>query len=118
MDDTGQTRNLERIEYRYGMLERGMKRSSLPKTVLSGPDIPDSIRRSIAEEKLHELDGAYGDRHAGDPMEYDHIKLFYEDDVIEITVYNRGICLFISNDERIIRIHRVLSKIYLWGKDR
>jgi hypothetical protein len=72
----------------------------------------------IAEEKLNTLSGVYGDRHAGDPLEYDHVKLFYEDEVVEIAVYNRGICLFMGDNERLKRIHRVLVKIFLWGKDR
>lgn len=118
MNEQEQARNLERFEYRHGMLERGMKRTSLPKIVRSGSKIPESVRQSVADERLHELGGVYGDRHAGDPLEYDHIKLFYEDDAVEITVNNRGICLFMSDDERIKRIHRVLGKIYLVEKKR
>ena len=48
-------REIERIEYRHGMIEQGMNRSSLPRIILSGKDIPDSIRQSIADEKLKRI---------------------------------------------------------------
>jgi len=32
-------------------------------------------------------------------MEYDYLKLILTDDTVEITVYNRGIALFMSDDE-------------------
>ena len=111
MKETEDRGKLERIEYRHGMLKKGMKRSSLRRIVLSGQDIPDSIRRSAAEEKIEELGGVYGDRHVEDPLEYDHIKLMYTDDIVEITVNNRGIHLLFTDDERLKRIHRVLVKI-------
>jgi len=44
-------------------------------------------------------------------VEYDHLKLVLTDDTVEITVFNRGIALFASDDERVRRIHRVLCKL-------
>lgn len=35
----------------------------------------------------------------------------WADAIVEITVFNRGIALFASDDERICRIHRVLCKL-------
>jgi hypothetical protein len=55
--------------------------------------------------------GVYGYRNAGYPVEYDNLKVFLADDVVEITVFNRGIMLFTSDDERVRRIHRVLCKL-------
>ena len=55
--------------------------------------------------------GVYGDKNAGDPVEYDHLKLVLTDDTVEITVFTRGIALFMSDDERVRRIHRVLCKL-------
>ena len=49
MNEQEQARNLERFEYRHGMLERGMKRTSLPKIVRSGSKIPESVRQSVAD---------------------------------------------------------------------
>jgi hypothetical protein len=44
-------------------------------------------------------------------VEYDLLKLILSEGTIEITVFNRGITLFISDNERIRRIHRVLGKL-------
>jgi len=87
--------DLEQIEYRRGMLERGMKPDTLPVKIWRGAEIPK----------------------AGDPMEYDNLKLVLTDDTVEITIFNRGIALFMSDDERIRRIHRVLCKLDGSGKD-
>lgn len=35
----------------------------------------------------------------------------WADIIVEITVFNRGIALFTSDDERICRIHRVLCRL-------
>ncbi len=52
-----------------------------------------------SREDLFNLGGVYGGKNAGDPMEYDYLKLILTDDTVEITVYNRGIALFMSDDE-------------------
>jgi hypothetical protein len=103
--------DLERIEYRGGMIEAGMEVSALPVRAWSGSKIPAVIRRSIHEEDLLNLGGVYGDKTVGDPIQYDHLKLILTDDVVEITVFNRGIMLVISDDESIRRIHRILCKL-------
>jgi len=103
--------DLEQIEYRYGMLDKGMKPENLPVKVWQGGKIPANARKAINEENLLNLGGVYGDKGAGDPIEYDHLKLILTDDTVEITVFNRGIMLFMSDDERIRRIHRVLCKL-------
>ena len=41
-------------------------------------------------------------------LEHDHLKLVLTDDTVEITIFNRGIALFTTDDERVRRIHRVL----------
>ncbi len=43
-------------------------------------------------------------------------KLVLTDDAVEIEVFNRGITLFTSDDERVRRIHRVLCKLDESGK--
>ena len=75
------------------------------------------MRGAINAEDLLILGGVYGDKKAGDPMKYDNLKLVLTDDTVEITVFNRGIALFMSDDERIRRIHRVLCKLHRLGKD-
>ncbi|GAB4255831.1 MAG: hypothetical protein Kow00122_14030 [Thermoleophilia bacterium] len=129
---------LDQIVYRRGMLEKGMKPENLPVKVWRRADIPADVRAMVNEEKLLDLGGVYGDKKAGDPVEYDNLKLILtpachlpvrertqtadargagRDDTIEITVYNRGIALFTTDDERVRRIHRVLCKLDGSGKD-
>ena len=109
--------NQEQIEYRKGMLEEGMKPDDLPVKVWRGAKITADVRKAINEENLLNLGGVFGDKNAGDPVEYDHLKLVLTDDTVEIAVFNRGITLFMSDDERVRRIHRVLCKLDESGKD-
>jgi hypothetical protein len=103
--------DLERIDYRRGMLEAGMKVDDLPVRTWRGAKIPAEARKSINDEDILNLGGVYGDKDAGDPIEYDHLRLVLKDDVVEIEVFNRGITLLFTNDEKVKRIHRVLCKL-------
>jgi len=103
--------DLKQIEYRRGMFKKGMKPESLPVKVWRGSEIPAEIRRAINEEDLLNLGGVYGDEYVGSPVEYDHLRLVLANNTVEITVFNRGITLFTTDDERIRRIHRVLCKL-------
>ena len=96
--------DLEQIEYRKGMLEKGMKTADLPVKVWRAAKIPAEVRKAVNEENLLNLGGVYGDKRAGDPVEYDHLKLVLTDDKVEIT-------LFMTDDERVRSIHRVLCKL-------
>ena len=109
--------DLEQIEYRRGMLEKGMRPVDLPVKVWRGSKIPADVRAAINTENLLNLGGVYGDKKAGDPMEYDNLKLVLSDDTVEITILNRGITLFMSDDERVRRIHRVLCKLDGSGRE-
>jgi len=109
--------DLEQIEYRRGMLEKGMKPEDLPVKVWRGSKIPAGVRAAINAENLLSIGGVYGDKKAGDPIEYDNLKLVLTDDTVEITVFNRGIALFVSDDERVRRIHRLLCKLDGSGRD-
>lgn len=103
--------DLGQIEYRHGMLEKGMRPESLPVRIWRGAKIPADVRKAVNEENLLNLGGVYGDKRVGDPVEYDQLKLVLTDDTVEITVFNCGIMLLVSDDERIRRIHRVLCKL-------
>ena len=93
------------------MLKKGMTPDSFPVRVWRGAEIPADVRATINEEDLLNLGGVYGDQNAGEPMEYDYLKLILTDDTVEITVLNRGITLFISDDDRVRRIHRILCRL-------
>lgn len=89
-----------------------MKPDDLPVKVWSGIKIPVEVRNAINKENLLNLGGVYGDPDIGDPVEYDNLKLILtDDDIVEITVFNRGITLFTSDDEQIRCIHRVLCEL-------
>ena len=103
--------DLEQIEYRCGMLESGMRPDSLPVRTWRGAKIAAEVRKSINEEDILNLGGVYGDKDAGDPIEYDHLRLILTGDVVEIEFFNRGITLFMTDDEKVRRIHRVLCKL-------
>ena len=119
---------MNQIEYRCGMLGKGMKLDALRVKVWRGAKIPNEVRDAVNEENLFNLGGIYGDKNAGDPVEYDNLKLVLtpacrdtrgaaRDDTVEITVFNRGITLFTSDDEQVRRIHRLLYKLDESGKD-
>ncbi|MFA5866055.1 MAG: hypothetical protein WC975_15385 [Phycisphaerae bacterium] len=102
---------INRIEYRQGMLEENMKPSELSVRLIQGPQITDEIRQSIEKENIFELGGVYGDKKAGDPIEYDHLKIVFWDRTVEIEFFNRGITLLATDSEIIRRIHRVMCKV-------
>lgn len=108
---------IEQIEYSWGMLGNGMEPESLPVKLWRGATISVVVKKAIEEEGLLNLGGVYGDKSLGDPVEYDHLRLVLTDETVEITVFNRGITLFISDDERIRRIHRVLCKLRELGEN-
>lgn len=106
------TRRIERIEYRRGMLETGAKADDLPVTAWQGPEIPEDVRSAIQEEGVLDLGGVFGDRDAGDPIEYDQLRLILANAaVVEIEFFNWGIALFLTDDEKHRRIHRVLCQL-------
>jgi len=84
-----------------------MKPSDLPVKVWRGAKIHPEMRKAINEENLLNLGGVYGDKTAGYPVEYDHLKIVLTDDVVEIEFFNRGITLFTTDDETVRSIHRV-----------
>ena len=103
--------DIEKIEYRSGLLEPGMSVEDLPVKVFQAEKIPSEVRKSIHEEDILNLGSVYGDKEAGDPLQYDHLKIILTSDTVEITFFNRAITLGFSDNEMFRRIHRVLCKI-------
>lgn len=104
--------NIEQIDYRFGLLGPGMKPDNLPVITWCGSEIPAEVLKSIDKEGILSLGGIYGLKDAGDPVEYDHLRLVLTGNVVEIEIFNRGITLYLSDDERVMRIHRVLCALY------
>jgi len=99
------------------MLEKGMRAKSLPVKVWRGAEISSEVRKAIRGENMLNFGGVYGDKTAGDPVEYDDLKLVLTDNTVEITVFSRGSALLMSDDERIGRIYGVLCKLDGSGRD-
>ena len=51
--------------------------------------------------------GTYGDPEAGDPIQYDELRIEHDQGEVEIVVYNRAILLFKADSEAVRRIHQV-----------
>lgn len=111
------TGDLERIEYRSGLLDGGKEPHDLPLKTWSGADIPAEIAEAVRKERLLELGGTYGHKGVGDPPQYDYLKLVLAAGEVEIEVFNRAITLFVTDDEKVRRIHRVLCKLD-WEADK
>jgi len=90
------------------MLTKGAKTEDLPACVWRGAGIPARVLDAIQKEGLLELGGVYGNKHYGDPIQCDHLKLHLSDRMVEIIFYNRAIALFMADDEKLRRIHRVM----------
>jgi hypothetical protein len=100
-----------RIELRRGLLEPEADPGRLPVHLFVGARITGEITGAIAEEGILDLEGVYGQPEAGDPIQYDCLRIVLRDRVVEITVYNLALALFHSDDERMRRIHRALGAL-------
>ncbi len=47
---------------------------------------------------------------AGDPIQYDELRIEHKEGDVEIVVYKRAILLFMTGSEAVRRIHRVCSQ--------
>ena len=48
---------------------------------------------------------------AGDPIQYDELRIEQDQGDVEIVVYNRAILLFTSDSEAVKRIHQVCCRL-------
>ena len=53
----------------------------------------------------------YGDPSAGDPIQYDELRIEHHQGDVEIVVYNRAILRFMSDTEALRRIHQVCCRL-------
>jgi hypothetical protein len=91
------------------MFEPGADPLRLPVHLFVGTRITSEITEAIVREGILELGGVYGQPEAGDPIQYDLLRVVLQSSVVEITVYNRALALFQSDDEKLRRIHRTLG---------
>ena len=109
---TNESPQIQKVTYRRGMLEDPKEeRSGLKETILSRDSLTPKIVQSIHDNDLLSGAGIYGEKGVGDPVQYDYLKIEYEGGTVEITVYNRAIMLFMTDDEIYRRIHRLCCRI-------
>lgn len=99
---------IDRIEYRQGMIENVPEASKLPLKIMKKAEIPDKILNLIHDGRLWELSGTYGTPEAGDPIQYHHLKIVYDTGESEIEFFNLAIAMFMTEDEEIRKIFKVL----------
>src|SRR2546422_51459 len=100
---------IERVSYRSGFVKRLRESRHLPAITFEAADLPEDV---VALVDAHHLDlgGTYGDPEAGDPIQYDALRIEHDQGVVEIVVYNRAI-LFRTDTEAVRRIHQVCCRL-------
>ena len=99
--------SLRRVWYRRGFIENLTDRSSLHTSEFSSEDLPEDIAAGIRDNDLLDAGGVYGDPLVGEPLQIDELVLELGGRQIELTVYNRAVMLFQTNEDIYPRIHRV-----------
>jgi len=79
--------------------------------VLTGSAITKDILRLIHDNKLLGANGMYGDPTIGDPLQIDRLDIEHPGGSTRITLYNRAIMLFTTNEKFYVRVHRVCCAI-------
>ena len=68
----------------------------------------DLLRTPPSHDELPaipDLGGTYGVPEAGDPIQYDELRIEHDQGDVEIVVYNRAILLFMTDSEPVRRVH-------------
>ena len=102
---------IDRVVYRHGLTDDIETEEGLEEIVLEGPAVTEDIVRSIHDNELLGTSGFYGDPTVGDPLQVDHLEISHDGACTKITVYNRGIMLFGTDEPYFVQVHRVCCKI-------
>ena len=65
--------------------------------------LPDDVL-ALLDHHLLDLGGTYGDPEAGDPIQYDQLRIEHDQGAVEIVVYNRALLLFMTDSEAVRRM--------------
>jgi hypothetical protein len=101
---------IERVSYRTGFVERLGEAARLPAITIEAAHLPEDVL-ALLDHHLLDLAGAYGDPNAGDPIQYDELRIEHDQGEVEIVVYNRAILLFMTDTEAVKRIHQVCCRL-------
>ena len=89
---------IERLSYRSGFVKRVEDAVRLPAITIEAADLPEDVLALL--DRLLDLGGTYGDPEAGEPIQYDALRIEHDQGVVEIVVYNRAILLFMPTARR------------------
>src|SRR5260370_3709050 len=95
---------IERVSYRRGFVKRLRESRHLPAITFEAADLPEDVV-ALVDAHLLDLGGTYGVPEAGDPIQYDELRIEHDQGEVEIIVYNRALLLFTTYDEGGRRIH-------------
>jgi len=101
---------VERVSYRSGFVKRLREAVSLPVITFEVADLPEDVV-ALVDAHLLDLGGTYGVPEAGDPIQYDELRIEHDQGEVEIVVYNRAILLFTTDSEAVKRIHQVCCRL-------
>src|SRR6266576_829069 len=97
---------IERVSYRSGFVKRPRESRHLPAITFEAADLPEDVV-ALVDAHLLDLGGTYGVPEAGDPIQYEELRIEHDQGDVKIVVYNRAILLFTSDSEAVRRIHPV-----------
>ena len=110
---------LRRIVYRRGFVHRLDDVGRLPAITIEATDLPEDVLALLDQHLLDlGLGGTYGDPEAGDPIQYDGLRIEHGQRDVEIVVYNRAILLFTTDSEAVRWIHEVCCRLDDFLRDR
>lgn len=103
----------EVIEYTWGLSEDGNLDDLEGKItrLYEGSNIPRRVIDSFEKEQINELEGNFGDTRIGQPVEIDHLVITTKGGDKTIQIFNRGVSLFITDDEVMKRLHRFCGEM-------
>ena len=82
---------IERVSYRSGFVERLGEASRLPAISIEPPDLHEDVLGLLDHHHLA-LAGTYGAPEAGDPIQYDELRIEHDHGDVEIVVCDRASC--------------------------
>ena len=100
---------IERVSYRSGFVKRLRESRHLPAITFEAADLPEDVL-ALLDQRLLDLGGTYGVPEAGDPIQYDELRIEHDQGDVEIVVYNQAIMLFVTDTKSVRRIHQVCCR--------
>src|SRR6266436_4155309 len=101
---------IERVSYRSGFVKRLRESRHLPAITFEEADLPEDVL-TLVDAHLLDLGGTYGRPEAGDPIQFDELRIEHDQGEVEIVVYHRAILLFTTDSETVRRIHEVCCRL-------